>query len=118
LSEAALAGILSEGEVAPAIRDVLRGHRNVRVELATVTSFELKGQAVTAARPDGSALTYPYDSLIVAAGAGQSYFGHDEFFRWAPGMKTINDALELRGRIFGAFEMAGHGTGAEPTASR
>jgi NADH dehydrogenase len=42
----------------------------------------------------------------VAAGAGQSYFGHDEFSRWAPGMKTINDALELRGRIFGAFEMA------------
>ena len=48
----------------------------------------------------------PYDSLIVAAGAGQSYFGHDEFSRWAPGMKTINDALELRGRILGAFEMA------------
>lgn len=42
----------------------------------------------------------------MAAGAGQSYFGHDEFSRWAPGMKTINDALELRGRIFGAFEMA------------
>jgi len=42
----------------------------------------------------------------VAAGAGQSYFGHDEYSRWAPGMKTINDALELRGRILGAFEMA------------
>jgi NADH:ubiquinone reductase (H+-translocating) len=99
-------GILSEGEVAPAIRDVLRRHRNVRVELATVTGFDLKGRVVTAARPDGSPRTYPYDSLIVAAGAGQSYFGHDEFSRWAPGMKTINDALELRGRIFGAFEMA------------
>src|ERR1700735_2872391 len=95
-------GILSEGEVAPAIRDVLRRHRNVRVELATVTGFDLKGRVVTAARPDGSPRTYPYDSLIVAAGAGQSYFGHDEFSRWAPGMKTINDALELRGRIFGA----------------
>ena len=90
-------GILSEGEVAPAIRDVLRRHRNVRVELATVTGFDLPGRAVTAARPDGSVRTYPYDSLIVAAGAGQSYFGHDEFSRWAPGMKTINDALELRG---------------------
>src|ERR1700750_2559417 len=43
---------------------------------------------------------------MAAAAAGQSYFGHDEFSRWAPGMKTINDALELRGRILGAFEMA------------
>ncbi|MBV9049103.1 MAG: NAD(P)/FAD-dependent oxidoreductase, partial [Solirubrobacterales bacterium] len=47
-----------------------------------------------------------YDSLIVAAGAGQSYFGHEEFGLQAPGMKTIDDALELRGRIFGAFELA------------
>ena len=48
----------------------------------------------------------PYDSLIVAAGAGQSYFGNDQFAEFAPGMKSIDDALELRGRIFGAFEMA------------
>src|SRR5580693_2434285 len=91
-------------QVATAIRDVLRRHRNVRVELATVTGFDLKGQAVTAARPDGSARTYLYDSLIVAAGAGQSYFGHDEFSRWAPEMKKKNDAQELRGQILGAFE--------------
>ena len=61
---------------------------------------------MTAHRPDGTVRTYEYDSLIVAAGAAQSYFGHDEFSRFAPGMKTIDDALELRGRIFGAFEMA------------
>jgi NADH dehydrogenase len=48
----------------------------------------------------------PYDSLIVAAGAGQSYFGNDHFAEFAPGMKSIDDALELRGRIFGAFELA------------
>ena len=48
----------------------------------------------------------PYDSLLVAAGAGQSYFGNDQFARHAPGMKSIDDALELRGRIFGAFELA------------
>jgi NADH dehydrogenase len=48
----------------------------------------------------------PYDTLIVAAGAGQSYFGNDQFAEWAPGMKTIDDALELRGRILGAFEQA------------
>jgi NADH:ubiquinone reductase (H+-translocating) len=47
-----------------------------------------------------------YDSLIVATGASQSYFAYDEYARDAPGMKTIEDALELRGRIFGPFEMA------------
>ncbi len=48
----------------------------------------------------------PFDSLIVAAGAGQSYFGNDQFAEFAPGMKTIDDALELRGRILAAFEQA------------
>ena len=48
----------------------------------------------------------PFDSLIVAAGAQQSYFGNDQFATFAPGMKTIDDALELRGRILGAFEAA------------
>lgn len=99
-------GILAEGEVAPPIRDVLRRHRNVAVEMATVRELDLAARTVTAYRPDGTARTYEYDSLIVAAGAAQSYFGHDEFARFAPGMKTIDDALELRGRIFGAFEMA------------
>ena len=99
-------GILSEGEVAPAIRSVLRRQHNLEVELAEVHGFDLDRRTLTAMRPDGPDLEFPYDSLIVAAGAGQSYFGHDEFSRWAPGMKTINDALELRGRILGAFELA------------
>ncbi|HWO50348.1 MAG TPA: NAD(P)/FAD-dependent oxidoreductase, partial [Ornithinibacter sp.] len=54
----------------------------------------------------GRATVTSYDSLIVAAGAGQSYFGNDHFSEYAPGMKSIDDALELRGRIFGAFELA------------
>ncbi len=99
-------GILSEGMVAPPIRDVLRRHANVTVEMATVTGFDLATRTVTAVRPDNTPRTYEYDSLIVGAGANQSYFGHDEFARFATGMKTIDDALELRGRIFGAFEMA------------
>ena len=99
-------GILSEGEIAPPLRGVLRRQRNIKVELAEVSAFDLEGRTVTAMRADGVSFELPYDSLIVAAGAGQSYFGHDEFSRWAPGMKTINDALELRGRILGAFEMA------------
>jgi NADH dehydrogenase len=99
-------GILSEGEVAPPIRDVLRRHRNVTVEMATVDGLDLAERTVTARRADQTVRTYGYDSLIVATGAAQSYFGHDEFARFAPGMKTVDDALELRGRIFGAFEMA------------
>ena len=99
-------GILSEGEVAPPIRDVLRRHRNVSVEMATVTGFDLVSRTVTATRPDDTVSTYEYDSLIVGAGASQSYFGHDEFARYATGMKSVDDALELRGRIFGALEMA------------
>jgi NADH:quinone reductase (non-electrogenic) len=99
-------GILSEGQIAPPIRSVLRRQRNLNVTLAEVTGLDLEARAVTAMQADGQRFTVPYDSLIVAAGAGQSYFGHDEFSRWAPGMKTIDDALELRGRILGAFEMA------------
>ncbi len=99
-------GILSEGSVAPPLREVLRNHRNVTVELAEVTGFDLKARTVSAARPLGPPITVAYDSLIVAAGATGSYFGHDEFARFAPGMKSVDDALELRGRIFGAFEMA------------
>jgi NADH dehydrogenase len=99
-------GILSEGQIAPPIRNVLRRQRNARVELASVTGFDLERRTLSALRADGGKHEIPYDSLIVAAGAGQSYFGHDEFSRWAPGMKTIDDALELRARILGAFEMA------------
>jgi NADH:ubiquinone reductase (H+-translocating) len=99
-------GILSEGQIAPPIRNVLRRQKNVTVEMADVGGFDLTTRSLRATRPDGSELEVRYDSLIVAAGAGQSYFGHDEYAIWAPGMKTIDDALELRGRILGAFEMA------------
>ena len=71
-----------------------------------MTGFDLDARRGRPPRARTARRAAAYDSLIVAAGAGQSYFGHDEFSRWAPGMKTIDDALELRGRIFGAFEMA------------
>lgn len=98
-------GVLSEGEVAPATREVLRRQRNVRVLLGTVTDVDLDARVVVSSSPAGQ-MRVGYDSLIVAAGAGQSYFGHDEFARYAPGLKSIDDALELRGRILGAFELA------------
>jgi NADH:ubiquinone reductase (H+-translocating) len=98
-------GILSEGQIAPATRDVLK-KKNVSIELAEVTGFDLKARHVIAVQPGGRNVNLSYESLIVAAGAGQSYFGHDEFSAWAPGMKTLENALSHRGRIFGAFEMA------------
>ena len=98
-------GILSEGEIAPPTREVLSGQKNARVILGEVTGIDLEHRLVTS-QVLGRETVTPYDSLLVAAGAGQSYFGNDQFSEFAPGMKSIDDALELRGRIFGAFELA------------
>jgi NADH dehydrogenase len=98
-------GILSEGEIAPATRDILRRQKNARVLLGNVEHIDLQARTVTHEILDKQTVT-PYDSLIVAAGSSQSYFGNDHFAEFAPGMKTIDDALELRGRIFGAYELA------------
>jgi NADH:ubiquinone reductase (H+-translocating) len=98
-------GILSEGEIAPATREVLRHHANARVVLGEVVDIDVDARVVTSTVL-GRTTLHPYDELIVAAGAGQSYFGNDRFAEFAPGMKSIDDALELRGRIFGAFELA------------
>ncbi len=99
-------GVLSSGQIALPLRHVLHRSSNIRVELAEVTGFDLDRRVVHARSPLHAPVEVPYDSLIVAAGATQSYFGHDEFATFAPGMKTIDDALELRRRIFGAFELA------------
>jgi NADH dehydrogenase len=98
-------GILSEGEIAPATREILKHQRDTRVVLGEVTDIDLTARTVTSTVL-GRTSVHPYDELIVAAGAGQSYFGNDQFAEFAPGMKSIDDALELRGRIFGAFELA------------
>ena len=98
-------GILSEGEIAPPTREILSKQKNAHVILGEVTDIDLTAQTVTSQVLNRRMVT-PYDTLIVAAGAGQSYFGNDQFAEFAPGMKNIDDALELRGRIFGAFELA------------
>ncbi len=100
-------GILSEGSIAPPLRDILRHQRNTEVMLGEVVDVDLAARTLTVERL-GQGSKVAYDSLIVAAGAGQSYFGRDDFARDAPGMKTIDHALELRGRIFGALELAEH----------
>ena len=96
-------GILSTGQVAPPLRQILRRHDNVRVELAAVTGFDLERRVVITRSPFHDEAEVPYDSLIVAAGVTQSYFGHEELAVFAPGMKTLDDALELRRRIFGCL---------------
>ncbi|MFV8164155.1 MULTISPECIES: NAD(P)/FAD-dependent oxidoreductase [Mycobacteriaceae] len=98
-------GIISEGEIAPATRVILRKQKNAQVLLGDVTHIDLENQTVDSVLL-GHTYSTPYDSLIIAAGAGQSYFGNDHFAEFAPGMKSIDDALELRGRILGAFEQA------------
>ncbi|MFY2791719.1 NAD(P)/FAD-dependent oxidoreductase [Rhodococcus sp. KRD162] len=98
-------GILSVGEIAPTTRVILRKQKNAEVLLGDVLNIDLDSKTVTSKLLERVTVT-PFDSLIVAAGAQQSYFGNDHFAEFAPGMKTIDDALELRGRILGAFEQA------------
>src|SRR6266498_5836146 len=100
LYQVATAGI-SPGEIAAPIRWILRGRKNVEVLLANVQGFDLERRRVLC--PD---IEVGYDYLIVAAGAGHSYFGHDEWEPLAPGLKTVEDALEIRRRVLLAFELA------------
>src|SRR4051812_14398292 len=100
LYQVATAG-LSPGEIAAPIRSILRSHKNVEVLMGEVTGFDLKERVVE--MPDSR---IPYDFLIVAAGAGHSYFGHEDWEPFAPGLKTIEDALEIRRRVLLAFELA------------
>src|SRR3954465_8001355 len=98
-------GIIASGEIAPPTRMILRKQKNAQVLLGEATHVDLAKKSVRS-QLLGHTYVTPYDTLIAAAGAGQSYFGNDHFAEFAPGMKSIDDALELRGRIFGAFELA------------
>jgi NADH:ubiquinone reductase (H+-translocating) len=100
LYQVATAG-LSPGEIASPIRSILGRHENVEVLMDEVIGFDLERRQV--ATPDRK---IPYDYLIVAAGARHSYFGHDNWEPIAPGLKTIEDALEMRRRVLLAFELA------------
>lgn len=112
LYQVATAG-LSPGEIAAPIRSILRSHKNVEVLMADVTGFNLEHHMVETADVD-----IPYDYLVVAAGAAHSYFGHDDWEPLAPGLKTIEDALEIRRRVLLAFELAERQAVAGKTSSR
>jgi NADH:ubiquinone reductase (H+-translocating) len=99
-------GILPDGLIAPALRSVIRKQANARAVLAEVQHLDLDGRVVRTSTPDGRKLTLPYDTLVVAAGCTDAYFGHEEWAVFAPGLKTLKDASHLRSHILGAFEMA------------
>ena len=92
---------LSAGDIASPIRSILRKFKNVRVIMGEVTDVDLDGKRVMLRDGD-----YHYDYLINAAGAVGTYFGHDEWEKHAPGLKTMEDALDIRRRIFCAYETA------------
>jgi NADH dehydrogenase len=92
---------LSAGDIASPIRSILRKFKNVRVLMGEVTNIDLEHKRVLTENGD-----FKYDYLVVAAGATGTYFGHDERAKYAPGLKTIEDALEIRRRIFCAYESA------------
>jgi NADH dehydrogenase len=100
LYQVATAG-LSPGEIAAPIRWIMRSRRNVEVLMSEVQDFDLSRRSV---KLDAGEIAYDY--LIVAAGASHAYFGHDEWEPFAPGLKTIEDALEIRRRVLLAFELA------------
>ena len=97
---------LSQGKIAFPLRELLERLHNLEFVLAEVTGIDAEHGRVLARRPLGEQLEFGYDYLILAAGVRQSYFGHDEYAAFAPGMKTLEDALKIRRRIYGAFEMA------------
>lgn len=94
-------GALSPGDIASPIRGVLAGHRNIQVLLAEVKDIDPKERKVIL---DDEELIY--DTLVVATGVSHAYFGHDQWQKWAPGLKTVEDAREIRRRILLAFEEA------------
>jgi NADH dehydrogenase len=104
LYQVAMAG-LSPAEIAAPIRGLLRGARNVRVRQEEVVGADLERRVVLA-RAEGRAHEHAYDYLILACGAGHAYFGRDEWAEFAPGLKTLAQALEIRRRVLSAYERA------------
>lgn len=110
LYQVATAG-LSPGEIAVPIRGILRKHRNIEVLLGDVSDIDLRRKVVhlppTGFEGDpGIPIDLPYDYLLLATGASHNYFGHNEWEALAPGLKTIEDATEIRRRVLLAFELA------------
>jgi NADH dehydrogenase len=109
-------GALSPSEICYPLRTIFRGRANVEVVLAEATGFDLDAREVSL-RPSAAHVPapskLPYDSLLVAGGSRYSYFGHDDWHRYAPELKSLEGALDIRSRILTAFEAAELETDAE-----
>jgi len=98
--------VLSPGQIGSPLRGIVGSQRNTTVVLAEVTGVDREKRHVVARSADRENVAIPYDILVLATGARHSYFGHGEFERYAPGMKTLGDAVAIRNRILQAFEQA------------
>ncbi|HEX6121927.1 MAG TPA: FAD-dependent oxidoreductase, partial [Ktedonobacterales bacterium] len=110
---------LSPADISAPIRGVLRHQRNAEVLLGEVTGVDTTTRRVSVRDRAGVGdRTVPYDYLVLATGASQSYFGHDEWARFAPGLKSIEDATALRRKILLAFEAAEAEMASDPAQAR
>src|SRR5215475_5126380 len=98
--------VLAPGQIASPIRAILRSQKNTTVILGEVTGVDKEQRCVFANTADREHVPVPYDYLILATGATHSYFGHNEFEKFAPGLKGLADAVAVRNKILKAFETA------------
>jgi NADH:quinone reductase (non-electrogenic) len=98
--------VLSPAEIAAPVRQLEAKQRNVTVLMAEVTGVDVPSRTIEAASPGAGVRKIAFDYLVVAAGMRPSYFGHDEFAQYAPGLKSLNDAETIRAKILGALELA------------
>jgi len=98
--------VLAPSQMSAPIRDVLRRQRNTTVIMGEVTGVDKTQHCVFVNDVDRQHVSVPYDYLILATGARHSYFGHNEFEKFAPGLKSVADAVAIRNKILGAFEQA------------
>ena len=98
--------VLAPGQIASPIRSILRKSRNTTVVLGTVTAVDAASRQIIVETQDRAGVPLSYDYLILATGQTHSYFGHDEYEKHAPGLKSLADAVAIRNKILTAFEMA------------
>jgi len=98
--------VLTPGQIASPIRGILRRQKNTTVILGEVTGVDKDKKCVFFSDADRKNVSIPYDYLVLATGVSQSYFGHNEFAQYAPGLKTLVDAVAVRNKVLQAFEQA------------
>src|SRR5262249_36641597 len=99
-------GVLNDSQIGWPIRDIFKNQKNTTVLLGEVTGINKEQKYVLASNSDRQGIPVPYDYLIVATGATNSSFGHNEFAKYAPGLKSMADALATRNKVLQGFEQA------------